>query len=141
MSNKWLSPAGIWAPQALALTRMVVGLFLVYHGWEVWDGGKMSDYGKWLTELGFPAPSVMAYLGKGAELLCGVLLTLGLLTRPAALLLGITMAGICFGMGKGRIFMEDQHPFLFVLFAFLFLFAGPGSWSLDTRLFSSPARK
>jgi putative oxidoreductase len=45
------------------------------------------------------------------------------------------MAIICFGIGKGRVFMEDQHPFLFILLAFVFFFTGPGKWSLDYLLF------
>jgi uncharacterized membrane protein YphA (DoxX/SURF4 family) len=140
MPNKWLSPAGLWANEALAITRIMAGLFMAYHGWEVFADAKMDNYSQWLTELRFPMPATMAYLGKGAELVSGILLILGLFTRAAALILALTMAAICFGMGKGRIFMEDQHPFLFILFGFLFFFTGPGSWSLDGRLFSSVNR-
>ena len=60
---------------------------------------------------------------------------LGLFTRLAIIPLAITMAIISFGIGKGRIFMEDQHPFLFILLAFVFFFTGPGKWSLDYLLF------
>lgn len=135
MLKRLLSADALWLDGGLALGRMVVGLFMIYHGWEIMDGTKMSEYTKWLTELGFPAPATMAYLGKGAELASGVLLFLGLFTRPAAIVLALTMIVICFGMGKGRIFMEDQHPFLFVLLAFVFFFTGPGRWSADRAIF------
>ncbi|MCC6281546.1 MAG: DoxX family protein, partial [Saprospiraceae bacterium] len=40
-----------------------------------------------------------------------------------------------FGMGHGKIWYEDQHPFMFVMFGVLFLFGGGGKWSLDGVLF------
>lgn len=143
MTNRFLSPYAFWQDGALAVARMTVGLFMIYHGWEIFDTAKMNEYGRWMTDLHFPRPSTMAYLGKGAELVSGVLLFLGLATRLAAVVLAVTMAAIAFTMGKGRVFMEDQHPFLFVVLAFLFFFTGPGKWSLDRVLFGAqrPARQ
>lgn len=135
MPNRFFPSAGMGQNAGLALVRVLTGLFLVYHGWEIFDPAKMNDYGKWMTDLHFPAPLEMAYAGKGSELVGGILLVLGLFTRVGALLIIITMGAICFGMGKGRIFMEDQHPFLFVLLALVFFFIGPGTWSLDHGLF------
>ena len=58
----------------------------------------------------------------------------------AAVALAITMAVICFVMGKGRIFTDDQHPFLFILLAAVFFFLGAGKWSLDHRLHGNKSR-
>lgn len=138
MTNRFLSPYGFWQDGALAVARIITGLFMIYHGWEIFDTTKMNEYAKWMTDLDFPRPSTMAYLGKGAELVSGVLLFLGLTTRLAALILAVTMMAIAFSMGKGRVFMEDQHPFLFVVLAFLFFFTGPGKWSVDRVLFGDP---
>lgn len=135
MINRFFSPYGLWQDGGLAIIRMIVGLFMVYHGWEVFDANKLNDYAKWMADIAFPLPSAMAYLGKTTELLSGIFLTLGLFTRLAVILLAITMIIICFGLGQGRIFMEDQHPFLFILLAFVFFFTGPGKWSLDQILF------
>ncbi len=140
MIKQFFSPDSLLQDVGLALVRMVVGSFMIYHGWEIWEGGKMNDYAKWLTELHFPFPSLMAYLGKSTELISGILLTLGLFTRMAVIPLAITMIVICFGMGQGRIFMEDQHPFLFVLLALVFFFTGPGKWSLDQVIFGRRVR-
>lgn len=113
---------------------------MIYHGLEVFDTDKMIKYGQWLSDLTFPAPVLMAYLGKGAELAGGILLALGLFTRPAALLIAVAMLTVCFFMGNGRLFTDDQHPFLFVLLAALFFFTGPGQWSLD-HIFFTPKKQ
>jgi putative oxidoreductase len=133
--NQLLSPAPLWQQQGLGLIRIIVGLFMVYHGIEVFDHNKMNEYSKWMTDLKLPAPVFMAYLGKSMELISGFLLTIGLFTRPAAIALAITMTFIAFFIGRGRIHMEDQHPFLFVLLALVFICTGPGKWSLDRQLF------
>jgi uncharacterized membrane protein YphA (DoxX/SURF4 family) len=39
-------------------------------------------------------------------------------------------------VGDGKIWYEDQHPFLFVLLAAVFFFTGPGKWSIDYLLFN-----
>lgn len=133
--KKFFGSDSIWQDGGLAGIRIIVGLFMAYHGVEIFDEKKMADYGKWLTELNFSSGVFMAYLGKGSELVSGIFLVLGLFTRLAIIPLVMTMLLICFGMGKGRIFMEDQHPFLFILLAGVFFFTGAGKWSVDYLLF------
>ncbi len=117
-----------------AAIRILTGLLLAYHGIEIIDAEKMTNYAKWLGELKFPAPALMAWLGKGAELLGGIGLALGFATRLMCLLLAVTMLVIVFGMGHGKFWYEDQHPFLFVLLCTLFFFGGSGRWSMDIML-------
>ena len=135
MLRRFFSPDSLWRDAGLSLIRIMVGLFMIYHGSEVFDKVLMNDYSKRLTDLHFPAPILMAYIGKTTEFVTGILFTLGLFTRLAAIALSITMCIISFGMGEGRIFMEEQHPFLFVLLALVFFFSGPGKWSFDQALF------
>ncbi|NJO25446.1 MAG: DoxX family membrane protein [Bacteroidia bacterium] len=84
-----------------------------------------------------PAPVFMVYLGKILELLAGVGLLLGLFTRAAALSLTAVMLFICFYVGKGKFYYDDQHPFLFALMGMLFFYTGPGKWSLDKIVFKN----
>jgi putative oxidoreductase len=116
----------------LLIIRVIVGGLIAYHGIEVFDPTKMQEYTKW--EM-FSNSSLMPYIGKGAEFVAGILLMLGLLTRAAALIIIGTFLYICFFIGNGKFWYEDQHPFLFALFGFLFLFTGSGSYSLDNLLF------
>jgi uncharacterized membrane protein YphA (DoxX/SURF4 family) len=79
----------------------------------------------------------MVYIGKATELIGGILLFLGLFTRVACLILIIVMSYITFFVGHGKIWYEDQHPFLLVLFALTFIFTGPGNFSLDKMIFKN----
>ena len=135
MLRRFLSPAPIWQHTGIILIRLIVGLFICYHGLEVFDRQKIEDYAKWLNDLHFPSPYFMALLGKGTELVAGIMLLTGFLTRVAVIALIITMLIITFFMGKGNIFMDDQHPFLFVLLFLVIFFTGPGKFSMDYVLF------
>lgn len=128
--NKLLSPAPVWPESGLAFVRIVVGIFMVLHGFEIFDRELMKSYLTWMS-----APLSMIYIGKAAELIAGMLLTIGLFTRLASIILTGTMLYISLFVGKGRIWYEDQHPFMFVLFGILFFFLGPGRFSVDHLLF------
>ena len=110
---------------------------MTFHGWEVFDAGKMAEYSKWEVLKGLPAPVLMVYLGKGLELVTGNLFVLGLFTRIAAVLMAITMLFICFKVGNGKFYYEDQHPFLFAMLALVFFFTGTVKWGLDQWIFKS----
>ncbi|MFZ5971944.1 MAG: DoxX family protein [Bacteroidota bacterium] len=127
------NPAGV-----VGLLRIVIGLLMVYHGQEVFQPALMQEYTKWEAFKG-GAGVYMVYAGKTTELVAGLLLTLGLFTRVGALLLIGALSYIAFFVGNGRVWYEDQHPFMFVLFGVLFLFYGPGSWSLDEKFFRKTA--
>jgi putative oxidoreductase len=115
-----------------AFVRVVVGYSLLYHGLEVFDAEKMRGYGEWIPALlGMPSLTI-AYIGKWIEFITGVLLILGLLVRPASVIIVVLFLIIAFRVGEGRIFMEEQHPFMFALFGLLFLAKGAGLFSVAT---------
>jgi putative oxidoreductase len=135
MRYRFFSFSPFFLSTGFAAVRIITGALMIYHGVEIFDADKMKGYSNWLNDLKFPAPALMAYLGKGTEFISGLLLLLGLFTRLAALALAITMLLVCFGIGHGKIFTDDQHPFLFVLLAAIFFFTGAGKWSLDHFIF------
>jgi putative oxidoreductase len=77
----------------------------------------------------------MVYAGKATELIAGIFLLLGLFTRVAAIILAFTLGYIAFFVGHGKVWYEDQHPFLFVLLFIVIFFTGAGRYSLDNILF------
>ncbi|UFH53549.1 DoxX family protein [Spirosoma sp. KNUC1025] len=135
--KKFLSAEGLFQEGGLTFVRIVVGLLLIYHGWEVFDPTKMKEYAVWDVFKESSSPSFMVYLGKGSELVAGILLTAGFLTRIACLIIIGTMLYITFFIGHGKFWYEDQHPFMFVLMGLVFFFTGAGKWSLDALFWKS----
>ena len=120
----------------MILVRIFTGIIIVYYGLEIFNHDKIKGDVDWLTDIHFPAPLFMTYLGKTAELIGGLLLIAGLFTRLAAFVLVITMGIIIFVMGKGHIFGDEQLPFLLLLLFTSFIFCGAGKWSLDHLVFN-----
>ncbi len=133
--KSFLSGSPYWQRKGMALIRMVLGMLLIYHGQEVFDEKLMQEYLSWEMFSG-PYGKMMVYTGKLLELISGILMLLGLLTRIAAVLIIITFLYITFLVGAGKFWYQDQHPFLFVLLGMVFLFNGPGAWSVDRLIFS-----
>jgi putative oxidoreductase len=117
------------SPRALGLLRIVSGLMFTAHGTQ--------------KLFGFPAPSergqpeLLSLMGIGGilELIGGVLIVLGLFTRPVAFVLSGMMA-VAYWMFHAP---QSVYPILnggdaAILYCFVFLLlatTGPGAWSLD----------
>src|SRR5215203_2472853 len=132
--NDFFSPYPLWQTTGLTLIRCTIGAFLIYHGWEVFSESKINGYLQW-DQFKNLNGKLMVYSGKAAELIAGILFVLGLFIRVACLLVIGVMCYIIFFLGKGIIWYDDQHPFLFVLLAMVFSFTGPGNFSLDKMIF------
>jgi len=137
MFRALLSPKPLFYASGIASVRIVVGLLMTYHGWEVFDRETMEPYFEWEQLKALPLPSeFMAYVGKSTELVTGLCLTFGFLTRIAALVMTINMLFITFYVGNGVFYYQDQHPFLFAVIGVIFFFTGPVKWDLDHKLFN-----
>jgi putative oxidoreductase len=134
MNKTLFSTAPFLLLPVLALLRMILGAFLIYHGKEIFQPDLMQQYVTWDAFKG-PYAQFMAYAGKTAEFIAGITLLFGVFTRLGALLCAITFLYITFFVGQGKFWYEDQHPFLFALLGLLFVFVGPGKWSLDGMFF------
>ena len=114
--------------KGIVLVRIIAGLIIASFGLEVFDQEMITGYSKWLKDLHFPVPRFMAYLGKLSELVGGVFLAVGFLTRIASLILVITMFVITFIMSDGNL---RSDSFILLLLFLTFFFIGSGKWSLD----------
>ncbi len=136
--NRFFTAGPIGESRGIALVRIITGVFLVFHGWECFDAEKMNMYTGWFADRHYSYPAAWAYAGKIAEGLAGIGFVLGLFIRIAALGAIAVFAGIIFMLGeKGKIFEGDQHPFLFILLSLVFIFTGPGAFSLDGLFFKN----
>src|SRR3569832_1271563 len=110
----------------LVVFWIIIGILIAAYGLEVTDAEKMKGYLAWLTDIHFPVPAFMAYLGKITELAGGILLAAGLLTRLVSIPLIINMTVVIIYMDYGKIFGDGQLPFLFLLFFLSFIIYGGG---------------
>jgi putative oxidoreductase len=88
--------------------------------------------------LGFPAPSLFAWLAALAEFGGGLLLAVGLLTRPAAFTMAFTMAVAFFMQHGGDPFKVKEPAFLYLAVSLCFLLTGPGRFSVDGLIDREP---
>lgn len=96
------------------------------------------------TRIGFPMPDLMAHFVGTVEIVCGLLVLVGLLTRLASIpLLIVILTAIAttkipelFHPNQGFWFMvSDARTDFAMTMSLLFLInVGGGSWSLDARL-------
>lgn len=124
-----------FAPRVLSILRIVAGLVLLQHGLV-----KMFGF-----PVAFPMPVAtfsMFWFAACIEIITGILIILGLFTRPAALLLAGTMAAAYFiGHAPRNMFPIANGGNLAIMYCFVFfylVFAGPGPWSIDAQRTSKP---
>jgi len=84
--------------------------------------------------LGMPAPELFAWLAAFAEFGGGLLIALGLLTRPASLLVVGQFVIVTLVAHAGDPFSGRELPLFFLVTALLFLLAGAGRYSVDAAL-------
>jgi putative oxidoreductase len=120
-------PLSTYEARAYALLRIVAGFLFLWHG--------MSKV------LGFPvaspaeAPAFVIWVAGPIELIGGILVMVGFLTRWAAFVCSGLMA-FAYWMGHGfqGLLPIQNHGELAALYCFVFLYiatSGPGIWSAE----------
>lgn len=121
------------ADAGVLLLRVVAGLALAFaHGM-----GKLPPsmgFVERIAGMGFPSPGLFAWMVAALEFGGGLLLAIGLLTRPVALLIGIHMLLVISLAHAGDPFGDREKAVLFGSIALLFLLAGAGRYSLDAMI-------
>jgi putative oxidoreductase len=119
-------------PRLLSILRIVAGFLFMAHGAQKLFGFPGSGQGA--------RPALLSLIGIGGilEFFGGLLILLGLLTRPVAFILSGMMAVAYFmAHAPGGFWPLLNRGELAVLYCFLFLYfaaAGGGAWSLDRLL-------
>jgi putative oxidoreductase len=125
--------AGPRGDVGLLLLRGFAGLALAF-GHGINKVPPSDQFVGWVGSFGFPLPLLFAWLSAFAEFVGGILLAIGLLTRPAALLIIINMSVALIFAHAGDSFSDRELPLLFLFTALLFLFTGAGRYSVDGRI-------
>jgi len=114
------------------VVRLVSGGLMVHNGFD-----KLADISGFaegvVSYIGLPFPVFFTYCAAYTEIVGAILLMLGLLTRPSALALLVTMiVAIFFHVkGNGLKVAPLETAMLYSMFYGLFLILGPGQLSLD----------
>lgn len=118
------------------LARLALGLIFTRSGW-----GKLHNLERvtsYFASLGIPAPGANAAFVGSVELVCGVLLLIGLATRFASLLLIPTMIVALVTAKRGDIegvaSLFGQQEWLFIVLLAWLAVAGAGALSVDRAL-------
>ena len=118
-----------YAPQALAVLRIVAALLFLAHGTQ-------KVLGFPATDMAPPAFSIFWIAGI-IEIVTGILIAIGFFTRPAAFIASGTMAFAYFMVhAPMNFFPVNNGGDAAILFCFFFLylvFAGPGAWSVNKQ--------
>jgi putative oxidoreductase len=122
--------------------RVGAGVTFAAHGAQKlfgWFGGYgLEGTAGWMASIGLEPGMLMAALAGGAEFFGGLLLIAGLLVRPAALMLAVTMVVAIFTvhLQNGFFLSNNGYEFGLVLLAISagLVFRGGGSLSADRLL-------
>jgi putative oxidoreductase len=116
-----------WPPRMLSVLRIMTGLLFMEHGMQKF--------------FAFPSPgpalTPLLIVQGLLELVGGILIVIGLFTRPVAFILAGDMAVAYFYAHAPRgFFPQVNMGQLAILFCFVFLYlfvAGGGAWSVDQQ--------
>jgi putative oxidoreductase len=118
-----------YAPYALAVLRIIAALLFIEHGTQ-----KLFNFPVNPMPMDGGLPPLMLIAGI-LELVGGVLILLGFLTRPVAFILsGMMAVGYFMVHAPMNFFPAVNMGDAAILFCFVFLyfvFSGPGAWSID----------
>jgi putative oxidoreductase len=119
-----------WEPRMLSILRIIVGLLYMEHGLA-----KILDFPHQPNHSPYALFTLVPGLQGLLELVGGLLLALGLFTRPVAFILAGNMAVAYFMAHAPRGFFPLLNGGeLAIVYCFVFLYlwvAGGGVWSLD----------
>ncbi len=122
-----------WTPRVLSILRIIAGFLILQHGLQKVFGFPAGPQPQ-------PTPPLLSMMGFVGilELVGGILLIIGLFTRPAAFILSGLLAVAYFMAHAPQGFWPVLNKGeLAALYSFVFLYlaaAGGGEWSLDRML-------
>lgn len=128
-----------YSPYALAALRIVTALIFMEHGTQ-----KLFAFPA-ASERGMPALLSLSGIGGIMQVVGGILILFGVLTRPVAFLLSGQMA-VAYWMFHAPdslypVLNGGDTPILYCFVFLLFVFTGPGAWSIDGMTASRGTRR
>ena len=124
---------------ARTILRIVVGFLFAAHGWQKYNEWTIAGTTAAFGDMGIPMAEIAAPVIATLELVGGIALILGLLTRPIAILLTLDMLGalVLVHISAGVFVANNGYELVLLLGAAALALAlvGPGRASADYALF------
>jgi len=130
------------APLFEALLRVAAGLWMVPHGAQklfgAFGGGGIGGTAGFFSQVGLEPAVPLAVLAGLGEFAGGILLAIGLFTRPAAAVLSVVLLVAVFAVHIGNGFFAQaggfEYPALWLFITLYFMFKGANQYSVDAKL-------
>ncbi|KKD00449.1 MULTISPECIES: DoxX family protein [Photobacterium] len=137
--KRLITSADSFAPLAL---RVPAGIIFMAHGAQklfgAFGGYGLEGTGQWMASIGLEPGMLMAFLAGSGEFFGGLFILVGLLTRPAAFVLAITMivAIVSVHLPNGLFMSNGGYEFGLSLLAIAvsLVVSGAGKVSVDSLL-------
>ena len=133
MPNRILSQQPLNTDVAALLLRLIFGGLFIYHGYtKLISFNEILPYFKDLIGIGSKLSFILLIC---AELGCGILVTIGFLTRITVIPIFIAMSvAVLIAHAKDK-FQIKELAFLFLLLSLVVFVLGSGKYSVDNLIF------
>lgn len=125
-------------PFSWPLLRIVAGLFLMPHGYGKLFGGQLEGIAGFFAKTGLEPALPLVVLVGIVEFFGGLMIALGLFTRPIAAAATVVLAVAAFHVHWSAGFFAQQGGFEFALLwavvTLVIAIRGGGSYSIDARI-------
>ncbi|WP_129661742.1 DoxX family protein [Rothia uropygialis] len=126
------------APLGLLLLRVGLGIVFLMHGLQKFNEWTLDGTAANFQQMGIPSPELSAAVAAYAELIGGIALIVGVLSRLAGLVLAIDMFGaIYFVHGSQGFFAADggyESVLVLALASLAVFLLGPGRFAIAGAL-------
>lgn len=117
------------SPIFYLVARVSFGLLMISHGYPKLMN--MSGFIENVGKMGFPLPMLLGPLAMAAELLGGIMVTLGFKVRLACVWILVTMLNAAFIVHAADPFSKKEFALTYALLAIVFMAKGSGKFSVD----------
>ncbi|AFN45148.1 DoxX family protein [Arachnia propionica] len=125
---------------ALMLTRIIMGVIMVTHGWHRWQNEGITAEANILEHAGIPNPGLMVWLLIGFEVIGGIFLIFGLATPVIGLGLMVLNIGIILTLRSHTFYVHNsgwEYNAVMTIVGLMLMTHGAGRIGLD-NLFRTP---
>ncbi|MFI5387968.1 MAG: DoxX family protein [Fimbriimonadales bacterium] len=123
---------GVHPDWGITAVRVMTGLLFAVHGYQKFARG-LGDVSAYFAKVSIPLPGLMASFIATLELVGGILLILGLLTRVVSALFAVEMlvTTVWVKLALGAGWNASDLDRMLLVAGVLFVLAGPGAGALD----------